>query len=594
MGTAPASAREALDMVRAGLGYLAAAELAAATQAECLRELEQTDAIATAARASMLAGFTAGQGYAGDAAYSARAWLIHQTRITSGAAVGHTAWARRTRTHPRVIAALAAGQVSESVGRQLCLWTDKLPEDRRDTSDKFLLDAAAGGLGLEELAAMAAEMYERARGDLPDEDPDGGFRDRGVKLATTFGGAGVLHGDLTRECAAIVGQVLDALGGKAGKEDVRSREERYHDALQEAMKRLVAAGLLPERAGQPVKAWVHISLADLLLLDGDSALQEQWTAQVRARWAAARAFASETGSEGGAWLDGQDAEGIACDAAMAPIVTGDVNVAALEDLVRLCVELDGRRDGARDAAWAALEQAVIGKAVDLLSGPGGLASFLRRRQLGVRLGGPSLPLDIGYAETVPAGIRNAVVLRDRKCRWAGGCDQPAAACEVHHTKHKANGGKTSTADCVLLCSFHHQIAIHRWGWTLVLNPDGTTTAWNKDKTNDRGIRYRRASRGLLIAAFGRAERGDRARPERRLPGPGRDPRADPSPPRGRHRCPGPGRHRGRYRPRAAERRSPAGAGRGLGAHRGVRAALPRLALGAPPADLPVRHRVHRR
>ena len=41
------------------------------------------------------------------------------------------------------------------------------------------------------------------------------------------------------------------------------------------MRRLVAAGLLPERAGQPVKAWVHISLADLLLLDGDSALQEQ-------------------------------------------------------------------------------------------------------------------------------------------------------------------------------------------------------------------------------------------------------------------------------------------------------------------------------
>ena len=35
---------------------------------------------------------------------------------------------------------------------------------------------------------------------------------------------------------------------------------------------------------------------------------------------------------------------------------------------------------------------------------------------------------------------------------------------------------------MLLCSFHHQVVIHRWGWTLVLNPDGTTTAWNKDKT----------------------------------------------------------------------------------------------------------------
>ena len=414
-------------------------------------------------------------------------WLIHQTHITRGAAVGHTAWARRTGTHPKVLAALAAGQVPESAGRLICLWTGKLPEQHRDDADEVLVAAAAAGLGLEELAALFAEMYERARSELPDEDPDRDFADRAVKLATTFGGAGVIHGDLTPECAELVGRVLDALGAQAGKDDDRTRDQRYHDALAEAMRRLVASGLLPERAGQPVKAWAHISLADLLLLDADSALQEQWTAQVRERWAARRAFASETGSEGGAWLDGDAAGAVACDAAMAPIVTGDVNVDALEDLVRLCVELDRlRQDGqARPdttAAWAALEQAVIGKAVDLLSGPGGLASFLRRRQLGARLGGPSLPLDIGYAETVPAGIRNAVILRDRRCRWAGGCNQPASACEVHHTKHKADGGKTSTKDCVLLCTYHHQIAIHRQGWTLVLNPDGTTTAWNKDKT----------------------------------------------------------------------------------------------------------------
>ena len=187
------------------------------------------------------------------------------------------------------------------------------------------------------------------------------------------------------------------------------------------MRRLTASGLLPERAGQPVKAWAHISLADLMLLDGDSALQEQWTERVRARWAARRAHAAETGASDGAWLDGDAAEAIACDAAMAPIVTGDVNIDALEDLVRLCVELDKLRQGGgprpgTTAAWAALEQAVIGKAVDLLAGPGGLASFLRRRQLGARLAGPSLPLDIGYAETVPAGIRNAVVLRDRHCQ----------------------------------------------------------------------------------------------------------------------------------------------------------------------------------
>ena len=238
-----------------------------------------------------------------------------------------------------------------------------------------------------------------------------------------------------------------------------------------------------------------------MVLDGSSALLEEWTSRVRALWAAHRAGASAGGSDGGAWLDGDAANAMACDAAMTPIVTGDVNPAAFDDLVRLCVQLDrlrhhpgtgsgdGDGDGGQSApapdttrAWEALEQAIIGKAVDLLSGPGGLASFLRRRQLGARLGGPSLPLDIGYAETIPASIRNAVILRDKHCQWAGRCNQPAAACQVHHVKHKANGGKTSVKDCVLLCFFHHQVVIHRWGWTLVLNPDGTTTAWNPDKT----------------------------------------------------------------------------------------------------------------
>ena len=85
----PDSVAEALEMMRAGLDYLAAADAAqlpADTQAECLRGLEQTDAIATAVRASFLSAFTVGQGYSADADYSARAWLMHKTGITRGAA----------------------------------------------------------------------------------------------------------------------------------------------------------------------------------------------------------------------------------------------------------------------------------------------------------------------------------------------------------------------------------------------------------------------------------------------------------------------------------------------------------------------------
>jgi 5-methylcytosine-specific restriction endonuclease McrA len=560
MGTAPAfaSASEALAVARAALGYLASADatgMADEEQAGCLRGLERVTSVVAAARSSVLGAFTAGKGYAGDADYSPRAWLIHKTGITRGAAVSYTAWAKRAVAHPEVFAVLAAGDVSESFARTVCTWTDKLPFESRDKADAILMAAAGSGLGLRDLAVLASEMLARCwQPDRPDPAPDPGqnpggqpgddrpdeaqgvrpgvdgedspgeksppaesqhpddardevFEDRALRLLVTFGGAGVLHGELTPECAEIVNTVLDALAVPAGPEDDRDQGQRYHDALQEAMTRLIASGLLPERAGQPVKAWVNISLADLMLLDGSSALVAEWTAGLRARFAAHRAASAGGGGDnGGAWLDGDAAEGIACDAMLAPVVTGDVDPGVFGDLVRLCVELDelshGTRDGHADAAdggdggesrggmaWPgtgrsrqALEQAIVGKAAALLSGPGGLASFLRRRQLGARLAGPSLPLDIGYASTVPASIRRAVRLRDRHCQWAGGCDQPASACDVHHTTHKADGGKTSLKDCVLLCRFHHLIAIHRWGWTLAVNPDGTTTAWNKDKT----------------------------------------------------------------------------------------------------------------
>ena len=593
MGAPPAfaSASEALDAAFAALGYLAdadAAGMAAEEQAGCLVRLERVTSVVAAARSSVLGAFTAGKGYSADADYSPRAWLIHKTGITRGAAVSYTAWARRAVVHPEVFAVLAAGAVSESFARTVCVWTDKVPAGSRDKADAILMAAAVAGLGLPDLAVLASEMLARCwqpdQQDLPQPGPDpdpgagpgpdgqsagngdpggeqdgrpseegfggdsedqpgnngpGGpgegrdevFEDRALRLLVTFGGAGVLHGDLTPECAEIVHTVLDALAAPAGPEDGRDQGQRYHDALAEAMTRLIASGLLPERAGAPVKAWVNISLADLMALDGSSELLAGWTARLRGRFAAHRAASAGGGGDsGGAWLEGDAAEAIACDAMVAPVVTGDVDPDAFEDLVRLCVELDrlwhgtgpdqadgvdgadsaGSEAGSADGregcphpgpalqpggtqpgmAWPggarrsreALEQAIVGQAAALLSGPGGLASYLRRSQLGARLAGPSLPLDIGYSDTVPASIRRAVRLRDRHCQWAGGCGQPAAACDVHHVRHKADGGTTSLGNCVLLCRFHHLIAIHRWGWTLVLNPDGTTTAWNKDKT----------------------------------------------------------------------------------------------------------------
>ncbi len=407
----PANVNEALAMVRSGLGYLVAAdatELPGEVQARCLEGFEQADAMLTAVRAVILGAFTATQGYLADGAYSPKTWLFHRTRVTKGCAAGHVGWARRAAAHPRVLAALGAAEISTSWARSICDWSGRLPEACREEADGILLGAARQGLDLWDLTRLAGEMFEKSRPKDPGDEPGRAFEDRSVRLAATFGGAGVLSGDLTPECAAVITTVLDALSAPAGAEDARSHEQRYHDALAEAMRRLVAGGLVPDRAGQPAKVVAHISLADLLELDAGSVLLDEWVARVRAQWAGARAALSVTPGDGGAWLDGEGARAFACDASVTPVVTGEVDPGVLEDLVRLCVELawhgsghpapatgpreitgqDGTAVGGEKSAGPApltergreaLEKAVIGKAVELLSGPGGLASFLSSR-----------------------------------------------------------------------------------------------------------------------------------------------------------------------------------------------------------------------
>jgi hypothetical protein len=176
--------------------------------------------------------------------------------------------------HPQVVMALAEGTVlTESMARAVCGWTDKLPASCRETADEILLTAARAGARKDDLAALAAEIYARFLQDQQDDgDSQLSFEDRKVRVETTFGGAGVISGDLTPECAAVVTAVLEALSAPMGSEDTRTREQRYHDALEDAMRRLVASGLLPERAGQPVKVWAHVSLAELRALDDGSVL----------------------------------------------------------------------------------------------------------------------------------------------------------------------------------------------------------------------------------------------------------------------------------------------------------------------------------
>src|ERR1700722_5165286 len=274
----PASADDALEMLESVMGFLAAldpADLPEAQVSRTLRVLERADAVEAAVRGRFLHAFDAQDGPVGDGQRSIRTWLVHSLRVTRGQAAEYQALQALARDHHVLHAALAEGHViTKSEALQVARWTRAIAEQYREDAEKILVAAARDGAGLRTLAALCAELRARTAGPAPDGRDPG--LDRGVSLATTFDGAGVIHGDLTPGCAAMVQAVLDALSAPAGAGDLRTRPERYHDALQEAMKRLLASDLLPQRAGQPVKALVHIYFAELRAMDKDAALQDHW------------------------------------------------------------------------------------------------------------------------------------------------------------------------------------------------------------------------------------------------------------------------------------------------------------------------------
>jgi hypothetical protein len=502
----PVNINEALAALDSALRFLADADkasLPAQVLAELLQAMECADAIGAAVRGEALAAFDAQDGCVADGQRTNRTWMVNTTRVTRGQAAEHIALQRLAEAHRPLLAGMAEGDViSKSVALQLAKWTAAIPEEFRVQAEEILVAAARAGARLRALAAICAEIL--ARTALPDPDnPDDPGLDRGVSLDTTIDGAGAMRGDLTAECAAMVTAVLDALSAPQDAGDLRTRRQRYHDALAEAMRRLLSSGLLPQRAGHPVKALMHIHFSELLDLDQDSVLQDKWIADTRARWAAQRAAASVSPGDGGAWLEGDAARSVLCDAMIVPVVSADLDPGAIEGLITACVEYHriraqaaaGQQDGtdgqehAGDSAGAGqeaatpgtvaevlgmLEHQILAHVIQIVSGPGGVASFLRRNLLGKGLGGPSLPLDVGQTDEIPIHLRRLVALRDQTCRHPGGCDQPAAGCEPHHVIHRKDGGRTSLTGLQDWCHWHHHVLLHQLGWKLIVYPDGTS------------------------------------------------------------------------------------------------------------------------
>jgi hypothetical protein len=72
-------------------------------------------------------------------------------------------------------------------------------------------------------------------------------------------------------------------------------------------------------------------------------------------------------------------------------------------------------------------------------------------------------LDVGRkTRTISPALRRALEVRDRGCRFPG-CG--LRFTDGHHVRHWADGGATSLANCLLLCSYHHTL-VHEGGWRI--------------------------------------------------------------------------------------------------------------------------------
>ncbi len=170
---------------------------------------------------------------------------------------------------PAVAAAQAAGQISPAHAAVIRHTVDQLPA------------AAAGQAGQVEAALtghaerLDPDQLARAARRLADcLDPDGRLADerdharrREVTLTRCRDGSARLTGRVTPGCTAVWEAVFDALAAPVpaedGAPDPRTAGQRRHDAFEDAGRRLLSAGGLPDAGGTPATVLISMSLDQL-------------------------------------------------------------------------------------------------------------------------------------------------------------------------------------------------------------------------------------------------------------------------------------------------------------------------------------------
>jgi hypothetical protein len=212
----------------------------------------------------VLPAFEASMVWAAEGHRTPASWMVAHLGMARAAAAGERRVALAACRMPHVADAAEAGRLS---GAHLRLLVDarRAPVEDAFDRDEAALVAEASTLSVDALRVRLARWYYEVLAELgrnePDADPGGSDRNR-LRLCRSFGGRGVLDGDLSPEGLTTIEAAVAAEIERWRREGTLDADPRTWNELQgDALIALVARGAARPH-GEPVRPLL-IAVADV-------------------------------------------------------------------------------------------------------------------------------------------------------------------------------------------------------------------------------------------------------------------------------------------------------------------------------------------
>jgi hypothetical protein len=179
---------------------------------------------------------------------TAASWIARTCGMSVTSAADRLCVGEQLESLPKVVAALATGEIGYQSASALAHLRDKLGEKRDLFNEDEMLDYARqfSVSGLRKLCDVAWHVV----------DPDGFFKEaeenytrRRFHISQMADGMYVVDGQLDPVTGASLKTAVDALAKRKGPEDERTRSQRRHDAVGELVHHAMDQGTLPRRNG---------------------------------------------------------------------------------------------------------------------------------------------------------------------------------------------------------------------------------------------------------------------------------------------------------------------------------------------------------